>query len=167
MFELKATGWSFQADLQLVQADIEVNMEDTIVLDEPFCVQVGMGALLLSAFENVHPRQFDESFDWRVQPFFVCGCGDSSCRCALFEVTHHSDQTVEWCELMQSESGREHRGDTYRFGLEEYRFALLEYSQTYVQFLRLHQAELGEELLQSLAVVEPLVARLTSETAIR
>jgi hypothetical protein len=166
MFELKATGWSYQEDLQLVQADIEVNIEDTIVLDEPFCVQVGMASLLLSAFQDVHPRQFSETYDWREQPFFICGCGDPSCRAALFEVKHHDDGTVEWCELMQSETGGERRGDSYRFGLAEYRTMLVNYAEQYVAFLRVEGRVLGEELKESLSHVEPLLQRLTDQTSI-
>jgi hypothetical protein len=161
MFRLQVTGWSFQADLQLVQADVALDIDDTIVLDEPFCLQVGIGSLLLSAFEPVYPRQFDETGDWRVQPFFVCGCGDSSCRAAVFAVRHLPDGQVEWQELMQSEFGTEWRGDTYVFGLDEYVEALRAYGEAYLAFLRPHAAELGEEIAGSVRVVEGLIGRLT------
>jgi hypothetical protein len=166
MFELKCSGWSYLPDLQIVQADIALDIEDTIVLDEPFCVHVGIGALLLSAFEDVYPKQFNEDEDWRVQPFFICGCGDSSCRAALFEVRHLPEKRVQWCELMQSEYGSEWRGDVYEFDLDTYRQALLSYGHAYVAFLREHESSLGEELRRSLQVVVPLLQRLTDQMAI-
>lgn len=166
MFELKVSGWSFLEDLQLVQADVELNIADTIVLDEPFCIQVGMASLLLSAFKNVHPRQFSELEDWREQPFFICGCGDSSCRAALFEVVHEPGGLVTWTELIQSEFGLERRGDSYTFGWAEYRHSLLVYGIAYVNYLRDREALLGAELRGSLALVEPLVERLTTQTSI-
>jgi hypothetical protein len=166
MFELRATGWTYLEDLQLVHADIEVNIEDTIVLDEPFSVQNGVASLLLSAIEDVHPLQFIGQPDWRTEPFFVCGCGDSSCRAALFKVTHLENGSMEWCELMQSETGGERQGDTYMFNWNEYVPALIAYGQAYLAVLRDNQDTLGEELQHSMVQVEQLLERLTSETSI-
>ncbi|WP_325176758.1 hypothetical protein [Paenibacillus alkalitolerans] len=120
MFDIRYEKLSLHPELQIVQADVAVTAEGERLIDEPLCIDVGLPALLASAFEDTAPDRFaDPAAEWRKMPFFVCGCGDPECRGYSFAVRHEGDRVV-WTEIDETSTGvRE--GNAYRIPLSEYR----------------------------------------------
>lgn len=137
MFELKAAGWSFLAGLELVQADILVRIEGETVIDEPLCVDAGLPSLLASAIRDTQPRRFAEPVEWERTPYFVCGCGDASCRAFVFE-TKHEGEFIRWIEWEESEFGHARRMDEFLFAASDYRREVLAYAEEFLGFIREH-----------------------------
>jgi hypothetical protein len=92
MLLLSLKKWSFDADLQIIHADVKLIIEGQILIDEPLCIDVGLPALLLSACEATEPNRWASHLEWQRMPFFVCGCGDAECRGFSF-VVKHVDET--------------------------------------------------------------------------
>jgi len=154
VFDIRYAGLSHNAELQIVQADVVVTAEGETLIEEPLCVDVGLPALLRSAFEDAAPDRFaDAAVEWEKMPFFVCGCGDPDCRAYPFGVRRAGDE-VEWRELEQSPGGERTVG-VYRIPLQAYRETLLRLGEQFLAFV----APLDYRPLQP-ATVE-LVARWT------
>lgn len=133
-FDIRYDGLSHNEELQIVQADVFVAAEGETLVEEPLCIDVGLPALLASGFEDVRPNRFaDAASEWRLMPFFVCGCGDPDCRAMPFGVRHEGDVVV-WTELDQSPSGSERVLGEYRIPAEAYRRALLRLGEQFLAF---------------------------------
>jgi hypothetical protein len=154
-FDIRYDGLSHNEELQIIQADVVVVAEHETLIDEPLCVDVGLPSLLLSAFEDIAPDRFaDAAVEWRVMPFFVCGCGDPDCRAFPFRVRHEGDR-VNWTELDQSPTGGERVLAQYQVPVEVYRGVLLRLGEQFLSFAAaLDYCPLQKETL-------PLVAELT------
>ncbi|GAB7054652.1 MULTISPECIES: hypothetical protein [unclassified Paenibacillus] len=98
-FHLVYSGWSFDADLQIIQADVRMEIDGEILIEEPLCVDVGLPALLLSMHEDVEPNRWTDAERWHQVPFFVCGCGDPECRAYSFIVRHLPANELELTEV--------------------------------------------------------------------
>lgn len=122
MFSLKMDNWSFDADLQIIHADVRLSAEGEELIDQPLCVDVGLPALLLSVLADVEPDRWAPPEQWEKMPFFVCGCGDPDCRGFSFAVEHQSGDTVKLIEVEERE------GDAYRV-LGEYNVSLDSYAE--------------------------------------
>jgi hypothetical protein len=105
MFSLQVSNWSFHEELQIIQADVKLEIEGQSIVEEPLCVDVGLPALLLSGLQDTEPFRFSAPESWEKMPFFVCGCGDPECRGFSFQVKHHSDTALAWIEIEESETG--------------------------------------------------------------
>src|ERR1700688_2993328 len=112
MLLLSLKKWSFDADLQIIHADVKLIIEDQILIDEPLCIDVGLPALLLSACESTEPNRWASHLAWQQMPFFVCGCGDAECRGFSF-VVKHVDET--WLQISEVD---ERIDDHYRIAGE-------------------------------------------------
>lgn len=160
-FDIRYGGLSHNEELQIVQADVVVVAEGETLVEEPLCIDVGLPALLASAFEDHAPDRFaDAASAWQRMPFFVCGCGDPDCRAFPFGVRHEGDVVV-WTELDQSPSGHERKLAEYRFPAKRYRRVLLGLGEAFLAFA----APLDYRPLQpeTMALVERLTDRLRRE----
>ncbi|CAG7649477.1 hypothetical protein ACFQI7_26515 [Paenibacillus allorhizosphaerae] len=120
-FVLTCKGWSFDADLQIIHADVYMEAEGEIVIDEPLCVDVGLPALLLSAKENVTPDRWANANEWHRMPFFVCGCGDPECRGYSFIVKHQAGgERIELVEVEEKPSQPSRELGRYTVAFDEY-----------------------------------------------
>ncbi|TLS53348.1 hypothetical protein FE782_03480 [Paenibacillus antri] len=133
MFDIRYEGLTHNEELQIVQADVRVVAEGETLVEEPLCIDVGLPALLASAFEETRPDRFaDAAVAWERMPFFVCGCGDPDCRAMPFAVRHEAGEVV-WTELDQSPSGARVLGE-YRIPLTDYRRALRRLGEAFLAF---------------------------------
>ncbi len=134
MFDIRYERLSHNEELQIVQADVAVVAEGETLVEEPLCIDVGLPALLASAFEDVRPDRFaDAAVAWERMPFFVCGCGDPDCRGIPIAVRHEGDEVV-WTELDQTPSGERSHGE-YRIPKNAYRSVLLRLGQSFLAFV--------------------------------
>jgi hypothetical protein len=159
-FELTCSGWSLEKDLQIVHADVRLVVEGEALIEEPLCVDVGLPALLLSALEPVEPDRFADPREWRMMPFFCCGCGDPECRAFSFRVRHTSEGDVELTEL-EERQGREPRElAVYTIDGEEYRRRVLSIGQAFLQFIE--TLDYHPHHHETLAQVKRLVKQLSA-----
>jgi hypothetical protein len=106
MLKLHITGFRWDRELQLIQADVCLTVGGRTIIEEALCVDVGLPALAFSLNEDVEPDRFAPPEVWRKKPFFVCGCGDPECRAYVFTVRHESGQgTVRLAEVEERGGG--------------------------------------------------------------
>ncbi|CAG7641069.1 hypothetical protein PAESOLCIP111_04203 [Paenibacillus solanacearum] len=136
-FVLNCKGWSFDADLQIIHADVYMEADGEIVIDEPLCVDVGLPALLLSARENVSPDRWANANEWQRMPFFVCGCGDPECRGYSFIVEHRpGEQMIELIEVEERPSQPPRELGRYRVDIREYVPQVEAIGRAFLDFVR-------------------------------
>lgn len=138
MLEWTYANYSFDADLQLIHADVRVAWNGDVWVEEPLCVDVGLPALLASLDRNVHPDRFaDPAHDWIRMPFLVCGCGDPECRAFSFAAEHVSADEVR-LTLLEERPGRPPRElEQAVVLLSDYRKSVLRIAEDYLQFVEM------------------------------
>ncbi|MBP1154206.1 MULTISPECIES: hypothetical protein [unclassified Paenibacillus] len=119
-FILICSGWSFDADLQIIHADVRMEADGEILIEEPLCIDVGLPALLLSMHEDVEPNRWTDAELWHQVPFFVCGCGDPECRAYSFVVRHLSSNELELTEVEERQDLPPRRLASYLVDKVEY-----------------------------------------------
>lgn len=135
MLVMKIGSLKFDKDLQIVQADVRMEVEGESIADETMCVDVGLPALLASCFEPTRPDRWAPADEWRKVPFFVCGCGDPECRGVGFVTTPQADGTLELIEVEQGEDRMYREHGTYRVPLEDYRRHVLAFAERFLAFV--------------------------------
>ncbi|MCS7463533.1 hypothetical protein N0M98_25835 [Paenibacillus doosanensis] len=135
MFLLTCQGWSWDRDLQIIHADVRLEIDGDKLIDEPLCVDVGLPAMLLSLSENVEPNRWAAADQWQLMPFFCCGCGDPECRGYSFRVRHLGESCLELTELEEREQGEARELGAYKVPLAEYRPQVEAVARQYLQFI--------------------------------
>jgi hypothetical protein len=158
MFQLLLDNWSFDKDLQLIHADVKLSVADTIWIDEPLCIDVGLPALLASGLQDIVPNRWAPAHEWVRMPFFVCGCGDPECRGFSFVVHHlHPDKLeLNWVEERQD--GPSSDLESYVFDSKVYRAQLLTIGRQFVAFIR--DLDYRPYLADTVSIVRGLILRL-------
>ncbi|WJH32218.1 hypothetical protein N6H14_17430 [Paenibacillus sp. CC-CFT747] len=134
MFKLKADGFSWDRDLQIIHADVVLEVDGETIVDEPLCVDVGLPALLLSALEDTKPNRWADPGEWSRMPFLVCGCGDPECRAYSFRVEHEGAGRIRLMELEESPDGTSRELAFYEVDQAEYREAVRRLAEDYLAF---------------------------------
>ncbi|WP_405461675.1 hypothetical protein [Paenibacillus sp. HJGM_3] len=156
MFRLEIKGMKLEPDLQIVQADVKVEADGEIIIDESMCVDVGLPALLYSGFEPTMPNRWAEIGDWTSVPFFVCGCGDPECRAILFRTQVLEEEgEVEWVLVEQAEDRSYREQELYRFPLRSYREQVLRAAEQFLEVID------GQDYRPLMKDTEAVVRRLT------
>ncbi|WNR45593.1 hypothetical protein [Paenibacillus roseipurpureus] len=135
MFELAIKGWSLDKDLQIIQADVLMTVDDSVIVEEPLCIDVGLPALLASTMQNTSPNRFAPADRWEQMPFFVCGCGDPECRGFSFVVEHLSDEQLQLTYVEERSNGTYRELESYVIPSEEYRKQIAAIGDTYLKFI--------------------------------
>ncbi|WP_028549491.1 hypothetical protein [Paenibacillus sp. UNC451MF] len=135
MFALTYTGWSWDSDLQIIQADVLLEIDGEVIIDEPLCVDVGLPALLLSTKSDVEPNRWSAPDLWQRIPFFCCGCGDPECRAYSFRVKHLENGMLELTELEEREQGPSKEIGTYLVSADSYKAQVVAIARTYLDFV--------------------------------
>ncbi|WP_127586654.1 hypothetical protein [Paenibacillus koleovorans] len=159
MFRLQFSGMKLDKDLQIIQADVLVEIEGETVVEEAMCVDVGLPALLISCFESTEPNRWAPIDEWRSIPFFVCGCGDPECRAIGFRTRLLPEENeIEWVMVEQAEERAYREQESYRIAIPEYKAQVLNAADS---FLTLVEKENYRPLMkETAAVVQGLVERL-------
>lgn len=134
-FSLTYRNWSFDAGLQIVHADVRLDIDGETVIDEPLCLDVGLPALLLSALKNVEPDRWAGVDAWTKVPFFICGCGDPECRAFSFVVIHRSERELELTEVEERQGGAPRRVASYTVDKAEYVRQVRDIAETFLSFV--------------------------------
>ncbi|OCT16641.1 hypothetical protein A8709_08170 [Paenibacillus pectinilyticus] len=135
MFELAIKGWSLDKDLQIIQADVHMSVEDSVIIEEPLCIDVGLPALLYSALHDTAPNRFAPADEWEKMPFFVCGCGDPECRGFSFVVHHEADEHIQLSYVEERTNGTYRELETHVIPSQEYRKQIADIGETYLRFI--------------------------------
>ena len=158
MFELAIKGWSLDKDLQIIQADVHLSVEDSLIIEEPLCIDVGLPALLYSALYNTAPNRFAPADQWERMPFFVCGCGDPECRGFSFVVRHLAEEEVELCSVEERTNGTYRELETHVIPTREYRKQIVDIGETYLRFIA--DLDYRPYFQDTVKVVEELVGQI-------
>ncbi|KQX45316.1 MULTISPECIES: hypothetical protein [unclassified Paenibacillus] len=136
MFDISIKGWSLDKDLQIIQADVLMAVDDSIIIEEPLCVDVGLPAFLYSALHDTAPNRFAPADQWERMPFFVCGCGDPECRGFSFVVRHLADDQVELVSVEERSNGTYRELETHILPSLEYSKKVLAVGEAYLAFIK-------------------------------
>ncbi|BFT69771.1 hypothetical protein [Paenibacillus sp. P36] len=158
MFELSVKGWSLDKDLQIIQADVRMAVDDSVIIEEPLCVDVGLPALLYSALSDTEPNRFAPPDQWEQMPFFVCGCGDPECRGFSFVVHHLPEEQIQLISVEERTNGTYRELETHNIPADHYRKEVLEIGETYLAFIK--GLDYRPYFADTVKVVEGLVHQL-------
>jgi hypothetical protein len=161
MFRLQLDDWSFDKDLQLIHADVTLSVADTIIIEEPLCIDVGLPALMASALYDVEPNRWAPAEEWQRMPFFVCGCGDPDCRAFSFVVHHRDGDKLEftWVEERQNNSYREM--ESFSIEGSDYRTEVLKLGRQFLQFVK--ELDYKPYFTETVPIIKDLTLKLASE----
>jgi hypothetical protein len=163
MFLLQVTNWSFHEELQIIQADVLLEIEGQSVVEEPLCVDVGLPALLLSGLQDTEAFRFSPPEDWMKMPFFVCGCGDPECRGFSFQVKHQANDEVLWIEIEESETGSRRNVDDFTLPKPVVQAQLILIGEQFLEFIK--DKAYQPYFSNTVAVVEGLLEKLKGEVS--
>lgn len=163
MLTLSFANWSLDKDLQIIHADVRFEIDGSVLVDEPVCVDVGLPALLLSGLENTEPNRWAPADEWGKMPFFVCGCGDPECRGFSFAVTHLDGDRLDIVEAEERQDGGFKTLDRFTVNAKEYRALVLEAGRTFLGFVA--ALDYRPYFADTIAVVSGLVGRLEAIAA--
>ncbi|WP_248928087.1 hypothetical protein [Paenibacillus hamazuiensis] len=134
MFILSCTNWSFDHGLQIIHADVKMEADGAVLIEEPLCVDVGLPALLLSGLEDTDSNRWASPEEWRKMPFFCCGCGDPECRAFSFRVRHDGD-FVRLTELEERPDREPRELFEAEIAADEYRREILQAGRQFLRFI--------------------------------
>jgi hypothetical protein len=136
LFNISCTNMSWDADLQIIHANVKLVAEGEILIDEPLCMDVGLPALLYSTIYDVEPNRWGTADEWKRMPFFCCGCGDPECRAFSFRVRHIGGQSLQLTELEERQSGEPREQSTFLIPVQLYRQQVLAIANQYLSFIK-------------------------------
>ncbi|SDO80364.1 hypothetical protein SAMN04487897_1234 [Paenibacillus sp. yr247] len=136
MFNVSVKGWSLDKDLQIIQADVLMTAFDSILIEEPLCIDVGLPAFLYSALHDTTPNRFAPADQWERMPFFVCGCGDPECRGFSFVVRHLAEEQLELIAVEERTNGTHRELEAHIIPRMAYCQQVLAIGEAYLQFIK-------------------------------
>lgn len=163
MFQLQYEKWRFDPQLQIVQADVKVTIEGETLLDESLCIDVGMPAMLHSRTNETTPSRWAAPEEWQRAPFWVCGCGDPSCRQLFSLAVRHprGDEgevpMVELAEVEEREGEKPRETALYRVPAAHYAAEVTKVGEAFARFVA------GKDYRPLLANTEAIVRGLLGE----
>ncbi|MNI09805.1 hypothetical protein D3C73_628910 [compost metagenome] len=152
---------SWDKDLQIIQAEVKLSIDHTILVEEPLCIDVGLPALLLSALEDVKPNRWAQAHEWERMPFFVCGCGDPECRAFSFVVHHGKETELELIEVEEKQNSEYRVLDTHLVNKQQYRIQVMKLGWQYIQFIE--GLDYKPYMANTVEVVKELLEKLEQE----
>ncbi|NBI28910.1 hypothetical protein [Chengkuizengella marina] len=155
---------SLNKELQIVQADVYLQINDDIIIDEPLCIDVGLPALLLSALEDTFPNRFASATEWEKTPFFVCGCGDPDCRGFSFVVRHINKQSIQLIEVEESEGEQPKEMEEYIVDLKKYQQIVYEIGLQFLEFIK--DLNYSPYFKDTLPVINDLMSQLKKQVTL-
>ncbi|MFH5181769.1 hypothetical protein ACHHV8_03570 [Paenibacillus sp. TAB 01] len=135
MFLLNCSNWSWDKDLQIIHADVRLEIDGEVLIDEPLCIDVGLPAMLLSISRDTEPNRWAPADEWMSMPFFCCGCGDPECRAYSFRARHREEGYIELTELEEREGAPAREQGIYSIPLQAYKSAVEDVAGHYLKFV--------------------------------
>jgi hypothetical protein len=161
MVQISYDHWSFDSDLQIIQADVILSVGNDILIDEPLCIDVGLPALLLSVMQDTEPDRFAQADEWERMPFFVCGCGDPECRAYSFTVKHLQDGQVELTHVEERQNGPHRELEGFVIAAKEYKDQVKPLGEKFLSFI--DGLDYRPYMSETVPVVRELLARMNAE----
>lgn len=135
MFDLQFSGLIHDQDLQIVQADVFLQIENEVLIDESLCIDAGLPALLNSCINDFTPNRWSEEHEWQTIPFFVCGCGEADCKAFSFLVRHISANKIELTEIEERENQTYRVYDHWVLDKELFRTKIIQVTEQFLEFI--------------------------------
>jgi hypothetical protein len=135
MFSLQYSNLSWDADLQVIHADVLLSVDGDVLIDEPLCIDVGLPALLYSVNQDVEPNRWAAPEEYDRMPFFCCGCGDPECRAYSFRVRHIGVSHVALTELEERHGAKPKVFGAYVVLRVEYKDEILQIAEQFLSFV--------------------------------
>lgn len=132
--KLKFDKLHFHEPLQIVQAEVMMQIDGEEIIAEPLCIDVGLPAMLLSALQDTSPNRWAPPEEWEKMPFLVCGCGDPECRGFSFESVHEGE-TIILREVEETGPGKNRILEEYKLPLAEFRQAIYHVGKQFIDFM--------------------------------
>jgi hypothetical protein len=133
---LAISGYRWERELQIIQADVLLEACGTVIIDEALCVDAGMPALAFSLHSDIRPNRWGEPEEWQTKPFFVCGCGDPECRAFSLAVTRDEDSgLVHLSELQEGIDGSIKVLEEFTVPVSEYDAAVRAAAEGFLTFV--------------------------------
>jgi hypothetical protein len=159
MLLLSINNWTLDLELQIIHADVKLEIDSQILIDEPLCIDVGLPGLLLSALEATEPNRWAPAVEWQKMPFFICGCGDAECRGFSFVVKHLDEKWLRISEVDERQNDDYRIAGEYQVSVEEYRQQVEAIGSYFLHFVR--DLDYRPFLEDTVEVVETLLAKIT------
>lgn len=162
MFSLNYDHLSLEPDLQIVHADVRLEIDGEIVIEEPLCVDVGLPALLLSALEDTSPSRFSDPIVWQRMPFVCCGCGDPECRAFSFVVRHRPEEgVIEFDEVEERQNDEPRLLQSFTVDAQAYRDEVARLAREFLSYIE--GRDYRPYLAHTVETVRSLLDRLTAD----
>ncbi|WP_134701765.1 hypothetical protein [Ammoniphilus sp. YIM 78166] len=133
MFKLIVENMSFDQGLQIIQADVQVMINNKQVIHEALCVDMGLPSLVRSIERDVSPNRW--STQWEDMPFFICGCGDPECKAYSFVVRHLPTGEIQWTEVEEREHEDYRIYDSWVIQPDQYREEIKKLVKQFLRFV--------------------------------
>jgi hypothetical protein len=127
---------SLDKELQIIQADVMLEIEGTQVIDETLCIDVGLPSLLRSCLHDVTPDRWALEGEWEKVPFFVCGCGDADCKAFSFTIRHMNENQIEITEIEERQDNEPRIYDHWVIPKKEYKGQVLKVAEQFLDFVK-------------------------------
>jgi hypothetical protein len=163
LFALSCTNWSWDADLQIIHADVRLEADGDILIDEPLCIDVGLPTLLYSVSQDVEPYRWGAADEWMRMPFFCCGCGDPECRAFSFRVRHIDGKHLELTELEERQQGEPREHNAYIIPLQSYKKEVVVIATQFLSFVE--DLDYVPYFADTVQVIEELLEQIGSDEA--
>ena len=157
MFKIQLEDLQFDAGLQIIQADLLLEIKQEQVINESICLDVGMPSLLRSVFHELMPNRWAVE-QWETLPFFICGCGDPDCKAFSFVVRHPSDEEVELTEIEENEDGSYRTYGVWRVNREDYAREVVRVAEQFLAFVE--PLEYKPQFSQTVEVVRAYLKKI-------
>jgi hypothetical protein len=161
MFEICLEDLFFDADLQIIQAEIQLTINQQEVFHEILCLDVGLPSMVRSVFHELQPNRWAKIADWHELPFFVCGCGDPECKAYSFAVHHLSTAQIELTELEEQEQGEARILQKWRIPLKEYAREIVKIAEQFLDYTK--PLDYHPLFPQTVTVIQTYVSKIKQE----
>lgn len=132
---LEIKNMYFDEGLQIIQADVTLEMNGHLIVDETCCIDVGLPSLVRSVLRDTEPNRWAPEGQWEHVPFFVCSCGDPDCKAFSFLVRHDSHGQLEVTEVEEREHQSYRLYETWKGSREQYARLVVPVARQFIEFV--------------------------------
>jgi hypothetical protein len=163
VFKIQLDDLQFDGGLQIIQADLLLEIQQEQVVNESICLDVGMPSLLRSVFHELKPNRWAVDH-WETLPFFICGCGDPDCKAFSFMVQHLSGGEVKLTEIEENEDGSYRSYGVWRVDLQDYAREIVRVAEQFLEFVE--HLDYRPQFPQTVEVIKTYVKKIKQDVLV-
>jgi hypothetical protein len=161
MFQLVVEKMSFDSDLQIIQADVTLQIGDEAIIEETTCIDVGLPSMLRSVLHDVEPNRWAPSEQWEKMPFFICGCGDPECKGFSFVLQHLSEDELKITEVDEQQNEDYRVYQSWIISKKDYAQKVVGLADQFLHFVR--PLDYRPFLPNTVEIIEALLKEIRSQ----